>query len=211
MSSYIKDLIKQGEHQHLDFKFCITDSKKIARSLVAFANTEGGKLLIGIKDNGAIAGVRSEEEYYMIESAAQLYSRPEIYFESENWTMEGKNILEITVPPSTDRPHLALDKDGNWKPYIRIDDENILANNVWLKACKLKDESANVVLSYTSKERFLLEFLSRHNTISLKNFCLFAQISTEFAEDILANFVALDIVEIAFDEEQTKYSLRKKD
>jgi predicted HTH transcriptional regulator len=57
LNTYIKNLIKQGEHQQLDFKFEITDSKKIARSLVAFANTDGGKLLIGVKDNGAIAGV----------------------------------------------------------------------------------------------------------------------------------------------------------
>jgi predicted HTH transcriptional regulator len=57
LNTYIKNLIKQGEHQQLDFKFEITDSKKIARSLVAFANTDGGKLLIGVKDNGAIAGM----------------------------------------------------------------------------------------------------------------------------------------------------------
>lgn len=46
----------------LDFKFEISDSKKIARSLVAFANTDGGRLLIGVKDNGVISGIRSEEE-----------------------------------------------------------------------------------------------------------------------------------------------------
>jgi len=64
----IKILIAQGEHQQLDFKFEISDAAKIARSLVAFANTDGGKLLIGVKDNGVIAGVRSEEEKFMIEN-----------------------------------------------------------------------------------------------------------------------------------------------
>ena len=57
--NYIEKLIEQGEHQHLDFKFAVNDSRKIARSLVAFANTTGGKLLIGVKDNGTIAGVRT--------------------------------------------------------------------------------------------------------------------------------------------------------
>ncbi len=42
MGSYIKDLIAEGEHQRLDFKFEISDSKKIARTLAAFANTNGG-------------------------------------------------------------------------------------------------------------------------------------------------------------------------
>ncbi|RLD33003.1 MAG: ATP-binding protein, partial [Bacteroidetes bacterium] len=73
MGSYIKDLIAEGEHQRLDFKFEISDSKKIARTLAAFANTDGGRLLVGVKDNGVIAGVRSEEEYYMVEAAASMY------------------------------------------------------------------------------------------------------------------------------------------
>ena len=68
--SYIQKLIEKGESQTLDFKFEVSDSRKIARTFSAFANTDGGTLLIGVKDNGAIAGVRTEEEYYMIEAAA---------------------------------------------------------------------------------------------------------------------------------------------
>ena len=63
VSKYILDLISQGEHQNQDFKFEINDAKKIARTLVAFSNADGGKLFIGIKDNGKITGVSSEEEY----------------------------------------------------------------------------------------------------------------------------------------------------
>lgn len=69
-SDYIHALIAQGEHQQQDFKFEISDICKIAKTLSAFANTDGGRLLIGVKDNGKIAGVRSEEEQYMIEAAA---------------------------------------------------------------------------------------------------------------------------------------------
>ena len=48
-------LIAQGEHQQQDFKYEISDVRKIARTLSAFANTDGGRLLIGVKDNGKIA------------------------------------------------------------------------------------------------------------------------------------------------------------
>ena len=65
-------LIAQGEHQQQDFKYEISDARKIARTLSAFANTEGGRLLIGVKDNGKIAGVRSDEEIYMGEAAAAI-------------------------------------------------------------------------------------------------------------------------------------------
>lgn len=75
-TEYIHALIAEGEHQQQDFKFEISDARKIAKTLSAFANTDGGKLLIGVKDNGKIAGVRSDEEQYMIEAAAELYCSP---------------------------------------------------------------------------------------------------------------------------------------
>ena len=51
MIHHIQKLISEGEHQQLYFKFEIADAHKIARSFVAFANTDGGRLLIGVKDN----------------------------------------------------------------------------------------------------------------------------------------------------------------
>ena len=45
MESYLKKLIAEGENQQLDFKYCISDSRKIARTLSAFANTDGGRIL----------------------------------------------------------------------------------------------------------------------------------------------------------------------
>ena len=69
----LKAIISQGEHQQLDFKFRIDDSKKIARTLAAFANTDGGRLLIGVKDNGKITGIDPNEEIHMIVAAAEMY------------------------------------------------------------------------------------------------------------------------------------------
>ena len=74
---YIQNLIEEGEHVHQDFKYQISDARKIARSISAFANNDGGHLLIGVKDNGKIAGVQSDEEIYMIEQAASMYCKPE--------------------------------------------------------------------------------------------------------------------------------------
>ena len=78
----------------------MSDSKKIARTLSAFANTDGGRLLIGVKDNGAISGVRSEEEYYMIEAASKMYTHPEVPFTAKRWDVNGKTVLEVYIAPS---------------------------------------------------------------------------------------------------------------
>lgn len=115
MHPYIQELILQGENQQLDFKYCITDAKKIARSLVAFSNTDGGTLLIGVKDNRTITGIRDDEEYYMIETAAYIFCRPEVKFKSQIWNVEGKIILEITVPKGEKNRFLPWKKMENGK------------------------------------------------------------------------------------------------
>lgn len=134
-------LIDQGEHQQQDFKFEVNDSKKIARTLSAFANTDGGRLLIGVKDNGHISGIKSEEEYYMIEAASQMYTKPQVDFTATRWNVQGKCVLEIYIAPGNNRPYLAPDKDGKFKAYIRVADENILANEVLVLSWQKKPVS----------------------------------------------------------------------
>ena len=69
---YILSLIAEGEHEHQDFKYQISDARKIARSISAFANHGGGHLLIGVKDNGAIVGISSDEEMYQFSSRSTV-------------------------------------------------------------------------------------------------------------------------------------------
>ena len=73
---YIQRLIEEGEHECQDFKFAIGDARKIARSIAAFANHKGGRLLVGVKDNGVVAGVRSEEDIFVVEQAAEMCCVP---------------------------------------------------------------------------------------------------------------------------------------
>ncbi|MFW5878066.1 MAG: helix-turn-helix domain-containing protein, partial [bacterium] len=166
MSRYIRNLIDEGEHQQLDFKFEISDAKKIARTLVAFSNTDGGKLLIGVKDNGRIAGVRSEEEYYMIDSAASLYCRPEVKVNYQKWNIEGKTVVEVDIEEGDQKPYLCQIDNGKWMAFIRTGDENFLADIVQLKAWKNKKRKTGVLLKYSDDEQFVLDYLNLYKTIT---------------------------------------------
>jgi predicted HTH transcriptional regulator len=208
-SSYIKNLINEGEHQQLDFKFCITDSKKIARTLAAFSNTDGGKLLIGVKDNGAIAGVRTEEEYYMVEAAAQMYCKPEIHFQSKSHLVDGKTILEITIFKSIQKPHIAPDEDGNWVAFIRVNDQNLLADDILLEVWKRKKEKQPVIIKYSNAERVLLNYLTTKQQITLNRFCKIAQIPVVLAKKILVDFIILEIIDIIPTEQKTIFQLNQ--
>jgi predicted HTH transcriptional regulator len=208
MVNYISKLIEEGEHQQLDFKFEITDARRIARSLVAFANTDGGRLLIGVKDNGAIAGVRSDEEYYMVEAAAKMYCQPPVHFLTKEWTVNQKNVLEIIVPKSPDKPHYAAHKDGKWMVYIRRGDQNLLANRILLKVWEKEKTNKGVYLKFTEKETMLLDYLDKNQSITLSHFIKIAEISRGRAENILVKFLLLKTIDIIITEKQTFYSLR---
>ena len=208
MTHYIQKLIGEGEHQRLDFKFEITDARRIARSLVAFANTDGGRLLVGVKDNGAIAGVRSDEEFYMVDAAANMYCRPPVEFQTKEWTVDTKTILEIIVLKSPLKPHFAAHKDGKWMVYIRVGDQNLLANRVLLKFWQKEKAARGVYLKFTETEKILLDYLEKNHTITLSRFTRIASISREKAENILVKFLLLKTIDIRITEKQTFYSLK---
>lgn len=133
---YIASLIAQGEHEQQDFKFAISDARKIARSLSAFANRSGGRLLIGVKDNGVVAGVRSEEDIFVVEQAAEMYCVPAQTLRFTAFRMEGGEIVlraEIDSAPS--RPVSVREQQGVLKAYLRVADENIavppLLEQIW--------------------------------------------------------------------------------
>lgn len=188
---HINELIAQGEHQQLDFKFEISDSRKIARTLSAFANTDGGTLLIGVKDNGHIAGVRSDEEYYMIEAASEMYCIPKVPFTAKEWNMDGKVVLEVKVNPSPEKPHKSPYKEDEYRAFIRIADENIVAPEIlelaWQKMTSMK--GTHLVISHPVQK--LLTYLDSKPYITVNQFRRIARINYYTARNILSDLLAI--------------------
>jgi len=210
MNNYIQKLIEEGEHLRQDFKFEISDVRKIAKTLSSFSNTVGGKLLIGVKDNGKIAGIQSEEEIYMVEGAASLYCKPEVTFTSRKWNIDGKSVLEIDVPMGINKPYLAKSPEGKWLAYIRVHDQNFLVNSIQLKVWKHEKRNTGVFLPFTEKEKILLEYLQNNDSISLEDFCSKAAINRKKAKDILFRLILIHEIEIIYKEEEILYSLKKR-
>lgn len=211
MSNHIHKLIEEGEHQMLDFKFEISDSKKIARTLVAFANTDGGRLLIGVKDNGAISGIRSEEEKHMIQTASEMYCIPNVNFQAKEWNINGKTVLEIIVPKSKYHKHKAPDHNNIYKVYIRVKDQNILADGILLKIWKYQNNKQEVRVTFTESEMFLLKYLNDNKRITLKEFMKAARISKKEAEKTLVNFTLINMLKLEITEKVIFFSLYEED
>jgi predicted HTH transcriptional regulator len=209
LSTYLYKLIQEGEHQRQDFKYCINDSKKIAKSLVAFANTDGGRLLVGIKDNGKIVGIRTDEEFYMVEAAAKIYSNPPINFSTQQWQIEGKTVLEIQIESSSTKPHFAKDENGKWLAYQRVDDENYLASKIQINVWKKNNSSVGIHFTYSEYEKYLIDYLLNNPSITISKFMKQAHVSRNKAEEVLTNFIIMDVIEMTSEKDGTVFSLNK--
>ena len=208
-SDYIHRLIGEGEHVHQDFKFEISDARKIAKSISAFANTEGGRLLVGVKDNGKIAGVRSEEEIYMIEAAAQRYCQPPVEIHTYIYKVEGKDVLEVVIDENPHKPIYALDAQEQKWAYIRIKDENILANPIHLNIWRHNRTEEKIVVAYTPREQQVLTLLGQHESLTLNQCQRLARMNRKQITSLLADFIRFGLVEQVFREHAFYFRLKE--
>lgn len=207
-TDYIYALISEGEHQQQDFKFEISDARKIAKTLSAFANTNGGRLLIGVKDNGKIAGVRSSEEQYMIEAAAQLYCLPVPQIAMYVYVVEGKSVLLAQVAESPQKPVYAKDENGKYLAYLRVKDENILATPVHLRVWQQESQPRGELTEYTAREKKLLSQLELNGPLSLSKCCRLTSLPRYAVERLLAKFIRYDLVESVFEAHTFRFQLK---
>ncbi|MFN9519061.1 MAG: helix-turn-helix domain-containing protein [Bacteroidota bacterium] len=186
--------IAKGESETLDFKKTISSASKIAKTLVAFANHKGGRLLVGVNDNGIISGVKSEDEKYMLDLAASFYCKPEINLEMTEWELGDKTILEATVPEGNAKPYYAKDDDGKWWVYIRVKDQSLLASKIVVDVLKRNTAQTNTLIKYTRHEQSLLHYLENNQRITLKQVCKLLNISRWRAQKMLINFVSAGVL-----------------
>ncbi len=205
----LRTLIAQGEHERLDFKFEISDARKIARTLSAFSNTAGGRLLIGVKDNRRISGVKSDEEYYMVESAASLNCKPEVQFKSRNYSIEGKSVLEIYIPQVDNKPVYARDEENRWLAYMRVADQNILAGIVQLQVWKEEKTARGKLLEFTRREEILLGYLERTPNSALSKIQRDTGFNRKELITLLTKLVLFDVVEMQFSEGKNLFRLKE--
>jgi predicted HTH transcriptional regulator len=207
MSLKLLKMIAEGEHQRQDFKYCINDSRKIARSMVAFSNTDGGRLLLGVRDNGSVAGVKSDEEYYMAEAAAKLYSKPQVNFQTHQWHIEGKSVLEIVIPKGSEVPYQAQNEEGRWLVYIRRDDQNIVAPAILLKVWEQQKNPQGVFIRFSEEEKRLLSLLESEHHLSLNQFTRKAKLPRWKVEKLLVKLIVIGIIGMEINENGARFFL----
>ncbi|MBB2144799.1 ATP-binding protein [Pedobacter sp. LMG 31464] len=191
----IKRLILEGENVSLDFKKTISNTEKIAKTLVAFSNNRGGKLLIGVADDGSIKGVKSEdEEKYMITKAAHLFCKPAIEPKFEEVYVDDKVVLVVDIPKSDTKPHYALDENKKWWVYFRVKDKSVLASKIIVDVLKEENHESGQLISYSEHEKKLLNYLEEHGRITLKEFSKLTRSAYKKAQKIIVSLILTGVL-----------------
>ena len=195
------DLIEEGENIQCEFKRHFTTPEKIAREMIAFANTKGGYILFGIDDDKRIIGVESEKsEAEMINDAANNYCEPPLEFKINYIMHKGKEIVSVTVPESANKPHRLQDYQKDFDinkalVMIRVNDKSMKASKEMVRI--MRANAGDLALQkYTigETEKNVFEYLSKKERISVKELSNLVNISERRASRTLVKMVRANLL-----------------
>lgn len=204
----LKKIVAEGEGLQLEFKRKAAYPEKIVRELIAFANTEGGTLLIGVDDDGTIPGVKyPEEEEHVISEALKKYCRPALlYKESIIAISEKKYVVRFDIPPSLKRPHyLVLDKETKLS-FVREKDMSIKASSEMEEIVRRSKHKRDIRFSFGDAEKQLMEYLLEHRTITLPAYQKLSGLNRFKARRKLILLVLANVLKITASEKGDLYS-----
>lgn len=194
----LKELVKKGEGEHLEFKLKTNHPEKIVREIVAFANTGGGKLFVGVGDDKTIKGLKdADEDEYTLSRAIDKYIYPPIAYKHEKISISpDRDVLVLTIPRSVDKPHYVVDDTGIRQAYVRVEDKSIQASREMKEIMRRGRIERDVRFQYGEKEEKLMKLLDEKESVTVDLFAAVAGIPRKIASNTLVVMVLARILEV---------------
>ena len=194
----LKELVKKGEGEHVEFKLKSNHPEKIVREIVAFANSGGGKLFVGVGDDKSIKGLKdADEDEYTLTRAIDKYIFPKITYKQERIPVStDRDVLVLTIPRSIDKPHYVVDATGAKQAYIRVEDKSIQASREMKEIMRRGRGERDIRFNYGEKEEKLMKLLDEKKSITVDVFAAFAGIPRKMASNTLVVMVLARILEV---------------
>ncbi len=174
----LRRLAAMGEGRHLEFKNRVPRPERIAREVIALANTDGGKVLVGVDDDGTVLGVKdAQETFFALQTALRDRILPPVELDFETVRISRKReVLVVHVPASLDRPHkLRPDRrpDGKLpkqRAFVRVADQSVEASAAAVEMMKAEARGDAVTFTFGDAERRLSDYLAQHETITVTTY-----------------------------------------
>jgi len=208
----LQRLVSLGEGLNLEFKKKINIEERIMKEVVAFANTSGGTLLLGVNDDGEITGLKfPDDEAIVFEDALARLCYPPINYSKEVIQVEAKKfVLKYEIEEGADKPYFLLEgPQGIQKsPFVRIEDKSVRASKVLIEIILKHNANYHSSFTYGEHEKKLLNHLETRGSITFREFENLTDLSTEAASKILINLVLSKIISIIPDGDNDRFILK---
>ncbi|MCI0556771.1 MAG: ATP-binding protein, partial [Anaerolineae bacterium] len=121
------EIIANGENSGVEFKRDDIRPEQLAKEIVALANFQGGRVLLGVEDDGTIAGIQRDNLEEWVMNVIQDKVHPLILpFYEEIKIDEDSTVAVISLPQGISKPYVVRD-GGAEKVYIRVGSTSRLA------------------------------------------------------------------------------------
>lgn len=196
----LKELVRHGENKYVEFKLKTTHPEKIVREMVAFANTDGGKLIVGVADDKSLKGLKfPDEDEFILQRAIEKYIYPAIDYTFERLVIEGeREVLIYNIPKSPFKPHY-VDLDGNIenrRAYVRVADRSVQASREMREILKGERKGLSIRFQYGEKEKTLMKYLADNQQITVETYATIANISRKIASRTLIVLVLANVLKV---------------
>lgn len=210
----LRELIDSGESTTLEFKRKVTNPKKIAKEISAFANTKGGFLLIGVDDDGTLVGVASEKsELDIVMTACQFLIEPAVEpSKIDVINIAGREIVVVEILSGERKPYKLISEDklsGKEikRAYIRIGEKSVIASKEMVRLMKDQSSDKPVRLSIGHNEKRLFRYLESKEKATVKDFSRLVNISERRAERLMIRLVRAGVLQIHNDATRDYFTL----
>ena len=205
----LAQLVALGEGSHLEFKRKVPRAERIAKEVIAFANSRGGRLLLGVDDDGSVVGVRDpEEEEYALKRALNAHCRPALSLSIERISIRHRrDVIVVHVPESTEKPHYLVNGDKHGTAYVRVEDKSVEASDEALELLTSGRAVGDVQFEFGEKELLLMRYLDAYGRITVPQFANVAGIPRRLASSTLVLLTKARILRLHADDKQDFFTL----
>ena len=207
-SQELVQLVSLGEGAFLEFKHRVPRPERIAKEVIAFANSNGGRILLGVSDDGSVPGVRdATEEEFALTQALKNYVDPAIDISIERVVVnDSRDVLVVTVPESPDKPHFLIN-NGAPVSYVRVNHMSVEAGEEVEEYLRSEKDASSLSFSFGEKEQMLMRYLESYGHITASQFAELTDTSRRDASTTLVDLSRADVLRLHPDAKETYFTL----
>lgn len=209
----LEQLVALGEGISLEFKRRVPRPERIAKEIVALANTNGGRIVLGVGDDGTIAGVGdAAEEEFLLREATKAHCSPPIEYDTERVVVGDRNdVVVVTVPESKTKPHVVVadpPSDTDEGPaYVRVEERSVVASDDTVHQLRNQKADEGVTFEFGETESLLMRYLDDYGRITVPQFAKVADITPEQASQTLLRLERADLLHLHSSEDGDYFTL----